>query len=195
MEWGPNCKIVCLLSRATPPVSSSLSYLELSRVSSEYHNLKEDSSLDAGIIHPSSSPAGAGFFFVGKQHGNFRLCIDYHNLSKRSVRNLYPLPLMSSAFELLQGPTIFPKLDLRNLVRIREGDEWNMAFNTHTGHYEYLVMPFGLTNALAIFQALIKNMILDMLNQCVFIYLDDIDIFQISSQAWPPHQTCSAGTV
>ncbi len=57
-----------------------------------------------------------------------------------------PLPLMATAFELLQGASIFTKLDLRNayhLVRIQQGDEWKMAFNTPTGHYEYLVMPFG----------------------------------------------------
>ncbi len=80
----------------------------------------------AGIIRPSSSPAGAGFFFVGKKDGSLRPCIDYRGLNDITVKNRYPLPLMSSAFELLQGAAIFTKLDLRNayhLVRIREGDE------------------------------------------------------------------------
>lgn len=83
-------------------------------------------SLDAGIIRPSSSPARAGFFFVGKKDGGLRPCIDYRCLNKITVRNRYPLPLMSTAFELLQGATIFTKLDIHNayhLVRIREGDE------------------------------------------------------------------------
>jgi len=87
---------------------------------------------------------------------------------------------MATAFELLQGASIFTKLDLRNayhLVRIRQGDEWKAAFNTPTGHYEYLVMPFGLTNAPAVFQALINDVLRDMLNQFVFVYLDDILIF------------------
>ncbi|XP_029303854.1 uncharacterized protein LOC115018779 [Cottoperca gobio] len=117
-------------------------------------------SLTAGIIRPSSSPAGAGFFFVGKKDGGLRPCIDYRGLNKITVRNRYPLPLMTTAFELLQGATVFTKLDLRNayhLVRVREGDEWKTAFNTPTGHYEYLVMPFGLTNAPAVFQALINE--------------------------------------
>ncbi len=85
---------------------------------------------------------------------------------------------MATAFELLQGASIFTKLDLCNayyLVRIRQGDEWKTAFNTPTGHYEYLVMPFGLTNA--VFQALINDVLRDMLNQFVFVYLDDILIF------------------
>lgn len=88
---------------------------------------------------------------------------------------------MATAFELLQGAALFTKLDLRNayhLVRIRQGDEWKTAFNTPTGHYEYLVMPFGLTNAPAVFQALINDVLRDMLNQFVFVYLDDILIFK-----------------
>ncbi|XP_060754879.1 serine hydrolase-like protein isoform X1 [Neoarius graeffei] len=136
--------------------------------------------LAAGIIRPSSSPAGAGFFFVGKKDGSLRPCIDYRGLNDITVKNRYPLPLLSSAFELLQGATVFTKLDLRNayhLVRVREGDEWKTAFNTLTRHYEYLVMPFGLTNAPAVFQALVNDILRDMLNKFVFVYLDDILIF------------------
>lgn len=80
-------------------------------------------SLAAGIICPSSSPVGAGFFFVDKKDKTLRPCIDYRGLNKITVKNKYPLPLLNSAFELLQGATVFSKLDLRNayhLVRIRE---------------------------------------------------------------------------
>ncbi len=90
-------------------------------------------SLAAGIIVPSSSPAGGGFFFVKKKDGSLRPCIDYRGLNDITVKNRYPLPLMSSAFEILQGAKVFTKLDLRNayhLVRIKEGDEWKTAFNT-----------------------------------------------------------------
>ena len=96
------------------------------------------------------------------------------------VKNRYPLPLMSTAFKLVQGATVFTKLDLCNsyhLVRIREGDEWNTAFNTPTGHREYLVMPFGLMNAPAVFQGLVNDVLCDMINQFMFVYLDDILIF------------------
>ncbi len=87
---------------------------------------------------------------------------------------------MSSAFELLLGATIFTKLDLctaYHLVRIREGDEWKTAFNIHTGHFEYLVMPFGLSNSPAVFQALVNDVLRDMVDRFVFVYLDDILIF------------------
>ena len=140
-------------------------------------------SLTAGIIRPSSSPAGAGFFFVGKKDGSLRPCIDYRGLNKIKVKNHYTLPLMSTDFELLQGATIFTKLDLLNayhLVRVTEGDEWKTAFNTPTGYYEYLVMPFGLTNAPAVFQGLINEVLREMLNHFVFVYLDDILIFSKS---------------
>jgi len=83
-------------------------------------------SLASGFIRPSYSPAGAGFFFVGKKDGSLRPCIDYRGLNSITIKNTYPLPLMSSAFERLQEASIFTKLDLRNayhLVCIREGDE------------------------------------------------------------------------
>lgn len=146
-------------------------------------------SLAAGIIRASSSPVAAGFFFVEKKDKTLRPCIDFRGLNNITVKNKYPLPLLTSAFELLQGAVIFSKLDLRNayhLVRIRDGDEWKTAFNTHLGHFEYLVMPFGLTNAPAVFQALVNNVLRDFINRFVFVYLDDILIFS-SSQA--EHET------
>lgn len=73
---------------------------------------------------------------------------------------------MATTFEILQGASIFTKLDLHNayhLVCIRKGDEWKTAFNTPIGHCEYLVMPFGLTNAPIVFQALINDVLRDRL--------------------------------
>lgn len=146
------------------------------RAMEEYIN----SSLQAGIIRPSSSPVGAGFFFVEKKDKTLRPCIDYTGLNDITIKNRYSLPLMTSAFDQLQGARVFTKLDLRNayhLVRIREGDEWKTVFNTPIGHYEYLVMPFGLTNAPAVFQSLISDILRDMINHSVYVYLDDILIF------------------
>ena len=164
-----------LLPGTSPPKGRLYS---LSPSEREAMNRYISDSLAAGIIRPSSSPAGAGFFFVGKKDGSLRPCIDYRGLNDITIKNRYPLPLMSTAFELLQGAQFFTKLDLRNayhLVRIREGDEWKTAFNTPTGHYEYLVVPFGLTNAPAVFQALVNDVLRDFLD--IFVYLDDILIF------------------
>ncbi|KAK2899295.1 hypothetical protein Q8A73_012424 [Channa argus] len=107
-------------------------------------------SLQAGLIRPSSSPVAAGFFFVSKKDKTLRPCIDYRGLNNITVKNKYPHPLLNSAFESLQGATIFTKLDLRNayhLVRIREGDEWKTAFNTPLGQFEYLASPISIADS------------------------------------------------
>lgn len=175
-----------LLPGATLPTCRLYSLSQPERASMEKYITD---SLAAGIIRPSSSPVAAGFFFVEKKDKSLRPCIDYRGLNNITVKNKYPLPLLSSAFELLHETTIFSKLDLRNayhLVRIREGDEWKTAFNTHLGHFEYLVMPFGLTNAPAVFQALVNDVLRDFINRCAFVYLDDILIF---SKTVAEHET------
>ena len=68
-------------------------------------------------------------------------------------------------------------LNAHHLVRIRKGNEWKTAFKKPSGHFEYLVMPFGLSNAPAVFLALITDILRDMINHFVFVYLDDILIF------------------
>uniref|UniRef100_A0A8C5DKJ9 Retrotransposon gag domain-containing protein n=1 Tax=Gouania willdenowi TaxID=441366 RepID=A0A8C5DKJ9_GOUWI len=100
-------------------------------------------SLAAGLIRPSKSPLGAGFFFVPKKDRSLRPCIDFRGLNNITIKNKYPLPLLDSAFTPLQGATVFTKLDLRNayhLVRIKEGHEWKTAFKTPMGHFEYQVI-------------------------------------------------------
>ena len=149
-------------------------------------------SLKAGLIRPSSSPAGAGFFFVGKKDGSLRPWIDYSPLNETTIKNRYPLPLMTSVFDQLQQTKVFTKLDHRNayhLVRIREGDEWKTGFNTPSGHYEYCVMPFGLTNAPAVFQAMIIDVLRDFLDQFVYVYLDDILIYSPDLATHQEHVT------
>ena len=147
-------------------------------------------SVAAGLIRPSSSPVGAGFFFVEKKDKTLRPCIDYTGLNDITVKNRYPLPLIDSAFSPLHSARVFSKLDLRNayhLIRIKEGDEWKTAFNTHLGHFEYLVMPFGLTNAPAVFQGLVNDVLRDLLNKTVFVYIDDILIFSSSMEEHVTH--------
>lgn len=147
-------------------------------------------SLQAGIIRPSSSPARAGFFFVAKKDKMLHPCIDYRGLNDTTIKNRFPLPLISTAFEKLQEASIFTKLDLRKayyLVQIKQGDEWKTLFNTPDDRYEYLVMPFRLTNVPAVFQALVNDVLRDMLNQYVFVYLDGILIFSPDFQIHQKH--------
>lgn len=137
-------------------------------------------SLASGFIRPSSSPVGAGFFFVKKKDESLRPCIDYRSFNDITVKDRSPLPLIDPSFEPLCEAQVFSKLDLRkayHLIRIREGDEWKTAFNTPLGHFEYQVMPFGLINAPAVFQTLMNDVLRDMLNRFVYLYLDDILIF------------------
>ncbi|CAJ0934066.1 unnamed protein product, partial [Ranitomeya imitator] len=144
-------------------------------------------SLEKGHIRPSSSPLGAGFFFVAKKDGSLRPCIDYRLLNKITVKFQYPLPLLSDLFARIKGASWFTKIDLRgayNLVRIKRGDEWKTAFNTPEGHFEYLVMPFGLSNAPSVFQSFMHDIFREYLDKFLIVYLDDILVF---SDDWESH--------
>nr|GEW09276.1 putative reverse transcriptase domain-containing protein [Tanacetum cinerariifolium] len=105
---------------------------------------------DKGFIRPSSSPWGAPVLFVKKKDGSFRMCIDYHELNKLTVKNRYPLPRIDDLFDQLQGSSVYSKIDMRpgyHQLRVHEEDIPKTAFRTHYGHYEFQVIPFDLTNA------------------------------------------------
>ncbi|GJX73415.1 putative reverse transcriptase domain-containing protein [Tanacetum coccineum] len=105
---------------------------------------------DKGFIRPSSSPWGAPVLFVKKKDGSFRMCIDYRELNKLTVKNRYPLPRIDDMFDQLQGSRVYSKIDLwsgYDQLRVREEEIPKTAFRTRYGHYEFQVMPFGLTNA------------------------------------------------
>ena len=119
-----------------------------------------DENLANGFIQRSTSPAASPILFVKKKDGSLRLCVDYRGLNKVTIKNRYPLPLISGILDRMRGARLFTKLDLRgayNLIRIKEGDEYKTAFRTRYGQYEYRVMPFGLTNAPATFQSYIDD--------------------------------------
>ncbi|GJV42660.1 putative reverse transcriptase domain-containing protein [Tanacetum coccineum] len=105
---------------------------------------------EKGFIRPSSSPLGAPILFVKKKDGSFRMCIDYHELNKLTLKNRYPLPRIDDLFDQLQGSSIYSKIDLRSgyhQLRVREQDILKTTFRTRYGHYKFQVIPFGLTNA------------------------------------------------
>jgi hypothetical protein len=106
--------------------------------------------------------------------------VDYRALNQASVKNQYPLPLISEILEKVGKAKIFTKLDLcgaYNLIRIKGGDELKTAFRTRYGQFEYRVMPFGLTNALATFQAYMDDCLRPYMDKFVVCYLDDILIY------------------
>ncbi|EUC53577.1 Transposon Tf2-1 polyprotein, putative [Rhizoctonia solani AG-3 Rhs1AP] len=139
-----------------------------------------EKNLAKGFIRRSTSSAASPILFVKRKSGELRLCVDYRGLNAITKRNRYPLPLISDLLDRVNGCKIFSKIDLKNafnLIRIADGDEWKTAFRTNLGLFEYLVMPFGLTNAPATFQALIQDVLRDLLDITCVVYLDDILIF------------------
>nr|GEY90658.1 hypothetical protein [Tanacetum cinerariifolium] len=118
---------------------------ELKELSDQLKELSEK-----GFICPSSSPWGAPVLFVKKKDGSFRLCIDYRELNKLTVKNRYPLLRIDDLFDQLQGSSVYSKIDLRSgyhQLRIREEDIPITAFRTRYGHFEFQVMPFGVTSS------------------------------------------------
>jgi hypothetical protein len=98
-----------------------------------------------------------------------------------TIKNQYPLPLISELVNKLRGAKYFIKLDIHwgyNNVCIKEGDEWKAVFRTNRGLYEPLVMFFGLTNSPATFQTMMNDILRDLINEeKVIVYLDNILIF------------------
>ncbi|GKA59587.1 reverse transcriptase domain-containing protein [Tanacetum coccineum] len=121
---------------------------------------------------------------------SFRMCIDYHELNKLTVKNRYPLPRIDDLFDQLQGSSIYSKIDLRsgyNQLRVREEDIPKTAFRTRYGHYEFRVMPFGLTNAPAVFMDLMNRVCKPYLDKFMIMFIDDILIYSHNKKEHEEH--------
>ncbi|GKA10005.1 putative reverse transcriptase domain-containing protein [Tanacetum coccineum] len=145
---------------------------------------------EKGFIRPSSSPWGAPVLFVKKKDESFRICIDYCELNKLTVKNRYPLLRTNDLFDHLQGSSVYSKIDLRSgyhQLRIKEEDIPITAFRTRYGHFEFQVMPFGLTNASAVFMDLMNRVCKPYLYKFVIVFIDDILIYSKSKEEHEEH--------
>ena len=138
--------------------------------------------LAQGRIRPSTSPWSAGTILVGKKDADGvktgdRMCGDYRPLNSHTVPDRSPLPKMEELMMQLKGAKYFFKMDLQSgyhQIRLDEKSIPLTAFTTPTGHYEWLVVPFGVRNAPPVFQRMMQDILGDLLNAGVVVYLDDI---------------------
>ena len=132
------------------------------------------------FIRALKSSTGAPILFVRKLNGSFRLCVNYQGLNNFTIKNQYPLSLISESLDWLGRAKQFTQLDLTSAyhwMRIKKGDKWKTVFQTWYGHFEYQIMPFGLSNASASFQGYINKILAKKLNIFVIIQLNVIFIY------------------
>ncbi|GJV95860.1 putative nucleotidyltransferase, ribonuclease H [Tanacetum coccineum] len=176
-----------LIPGATPVAKSPyrLAPSEMQELSEQLQELQ-----DKGFIRPSHSSWGASILFVKKKDGSLRMCIDYRELNKLTIKNRYPLPRIDDLFDKLQGARYFSKIDLRSgyhQLRVHEDDIPKTAFRTRYGHFEFTVMPFGLTNAPAVFMDLMNRVCKPYLDKFVIVFIDDILIYSKTKEDHEVH--------
>ena len=136
--------------------------------------------LDKKFIRPSYSPWGAPVLFEKKKDGSIRMCIDYIELNKVTIKNKYLLPKIDNLFGPLKGATMLSKIYLRSgyyQLKVRESDISKMVFLTRYGHYEFLVILFGLTNAPVAFMDLMDKVFEEYLDKFIIVFIDDILVY------------------
>ncbi|GJZ20476.1 reverse transcriptase domain-containing protein [Tanacetum coccineum] len=186
----PVCQVefqINLIPRAVPVAQTPyrLAPLEMQELSNQLQELT-----NRGFIRPSTSPWGAPVLFVKKKDGSFRMCIDYRELNKLTIKNRYPLPRIDDLFDQLQGSSVYSKIDLRSgyhQLRVKDEDIPKTAFRTRYGHYEFQVMPFGLTNAPAVFMDLMNRVCKPYLDKFVIVFIDDILIYSRNEEEHANH--------
>ncbi|KAK8600791.1 hypothetical protein V6N12_050639 [Hibiscus sabdariffa] len=119
-----------------------------------------------------------------------RLCIDYRQLNKVTIKNRYPLPRIEDLFDQLKDASVFSKIELRSRyyqMRVNEEDVPKTSFRTPYGHYEFLVMPFGLRNVPAAFMDIMNRMFKPYIDKFVVVFIDDIIIYSRTREEHVEH--------
>jgi hypothetical protein len=144
-------------------------------------HMKLEEFLMKGYVCPSMSPWGAPNIFEKKKDGTLRLCIDFRQVNKVTIKKkIYPLPRIDDLFDQLKGVRIFSKIDLRlgyHQVRFKEEYINKTTFKSRYGHYEFMVVPFGLSNVPTIFMCLMNGVFKECLEKFVIVFLDDVLVY------------------
>ena len=136
--------------------------------------------LQAGAIRPSKSPWCSQNVMIPKKGGEWRMCTDYRDVNKVTVKDSFPLPLIQDLIDRLDGAKYFIAMDMKagfHQIRMDSASSEITAFATPNGLFEYTVMPFGLVNAPAIFQRMAQMVFGEDYGNICLVYIDDIIIF------------------
>jgi hypothetical protein len=136
--------------------------------------------LQQGIIQKSSSPFASPVLLVKKKDQSWRFCVDNRQLNAIIVKGKYPVSIIEELLDELSGAAYFTTLDLQSgfhQIRMKPGEEFKIAFQTHFGQFEFQVMSFGLTGASGSFQDAMNTTLHPCLRKFVLVFFDDILVY------------------